>query len=123
MISAFTAWEEFCDLRKKTMRYTRAVRAIKNLLSWWSRLGEVERASMDNRTRLILSGEEIISEERLAWLSTAKRIEQQNQSDGTDDPRLFDSASAVTVGVQERRPSKVPLLERRPSKSSVAPFP
>jgi hypothetical protein len=65
---------EFSDISKKVERYTRAVRSMKKLLSWWDVLTDVERAGIDNISTLIETGESIISDERQAWNSTANRL-------------------------------------------------
>jgi len=52
-------------------RYTRAIAAIENLLSQWRAKGPVERASVTAIADLVLTGESIIANERLAWTSTA----------------------------------------------------
>lgn len=69
--SLVVSWSEFVDLARKAERYTLAVQGLKNLLSWWSTLSEVEKASKEMIARLIEAGESIISDERNAWLSTA----------------------------------------------------
>ena len=38
--AALTSWTEFADIGRKTERYTRAVRSLKALLSWWDSLTE-----------------------------------------------------------------------------------
>ena len=45
--------------------------AIENLLSQWDATSEVERASSTATANLVLTGESIIANERLAWTSTA----------------------------------------------------
>ena len=72
-----TSWQEFADASRKTERYTRAVFRLKNLLSWWKALSEVEKASKTTISQLIHTAESIISDERVAWVSTADK----------DDPR------------------------------------
>eukprot|EP00966_Prymnesium_polylepis_P150771 3482611-Prymnesium_polylepis.2 len=42
--AGITSWQEFADTARKTERYTRAVFALTNLLSWWNSLGEVSCA-------------------------------------------------------------------------------
>ena len=74
---AVTSWQEFADASRKTERYTRAVFRLKNLLSWWKALTEVEKASKTTISKLIHTAESIISDERVAWVSTADK----------DDPR------------------------------------
>lgn len=78
---AVTAWVEFADLARKIERYTTAVRSLDKLLTWWVSLGEVEKASTMTISRLISTGESIISEERLAWVSTNISDEQLPRSD------------------------------------------
>ena len=75
LITAFatgiTSWQEFSDVERKMERYTRAIAAIENLLSQWDATSEVERASSTATANLVLTGESIIANERLAWTSTA----------------------------------------------------
>uniref|UniRef100_A0A7S0VHN4 SMODS and SLOG-associating 2TM effector domain-containing protein n=1 Tax=Hemiselmis tepida TaxID=464990 RepID=A0A7S0VHN4_9CRYP len=82
--SAVTSWQEFSDAGRKIERYTGSVRHIKNLMSWWNSLGEVEKASSENIHMLLLSGESIITNEHRAWLSTAaaKRQDKQTGEEG-----------------------------------------
>ena len=44
-----------------------------NLLSWWNSLGEVEKASRESITYLVLEAESIISEEHRSWTATASK--------------------------------------------------
>jgi hypothetical protein len=54
-------------------RYSSAVNALKKLLRWWMSLGEVEKASRESITHLVLEAEAIISEEHHSWTSTANK--------------------------------------------------
>ena len=72
--AALTSWQEYTDVGRKTERYTRAAFELQNLLSWWKSLSEVEKASKSTIAQLIHSAEGIISEERLAWMSTANLL-------------------------------------------------
>jgi hypothetical protein len=54
--AAITAWVEFSDLGQKVERYSAAIRSIKNLLSWWNSLSEVEKVATLNINRLVVSG-------------------------------------------------------------------
>jgi len=65
--ASITSYLEFSDTQRKIERYTRAVRAIKKLLNWWTTLDAVERAGTDATSTLLTTGESIISDERLAW--------------------------------------------------------
>lgn len=66
-----TSWVEFADHGKKTERYTRAVVEIKNLKSRWTCFMEEEKAAPANIAYLVQAGESIISNERVAWMSTS----------------------------------------------------
>jgi arginine exporter protein ArgO len=46
--TAITSWMEFSNVQQKIERYTRAVRALKMHLNWWSTLDTVERQSLLN---------------------------------------------------------------------------
>ncbi|CAE7498953.1 unnamed protein product [Symbiodinium necroappetens] len=63
--SAATTWAEFVGAGSKVERYTRAVRSITCLLNWWKNLSEVEKASTENISRLVLETEQIVGDEKL----------------------------------------------------------
>ena len=71
--AAFTSWMEFADIGRKVERYTRAVVDIQNLLSSWKSLSDVERSNPHEIAELVRNGESILSNERIAWVSTANR--------------------------------------------------
>ena len=48
-------------------RYSRAITAIKDLLTAWSSMSYMQKASPTEIARLVLSGEAIINGERLVW--------------------------------------------------------
>ena len=75
-----TSWIEFTDIGHKTERYTRAVIAIENLLSFWKSLSEVQKASPVMIGNLVQTGENIISDERIAWQSTAQSKDQMDEA-------------------------------------------
>jgi len=79
--TVFTSWTEYTDVARKTERYTRAAFDLQNLHSWWKSLSEVEKASKTTIAQLIHTAEQIISEERLGWLSTAS---DNSKSDGPE---------------------------------------
>merc|ERR1712113_754715 len=68
---AVLSWSEFSEIVRKIERYTRAVRALKKLCSWWHVLTDVERSGTENISLLVDTCEAIIADERLAWQSTA----------------------------------------------------
>ena len=71
--ACFTSWSEFSDIASKTQRYTQAIVQLVNLLSFWKSLPEVDRASVNTIKHLVQRGEGIISDERVAWVSTASK--------------------------------------------------
>ena len=72
--AAVTSWMEYRGLVGKIERHSAAARAIKNLFSWWISLGEVAQAIPENISRLILSGESIITDEFQAWSATTSSV-------------------------------------------------
>jgi len=83
-----TSWSEFADMSRKVQRYTGAIQNIKKLLVWWNTLSDVEKAGVENIASLIEGGEAVISEERVAWKSTAAAnkqvVERSDEPDGND---------------------------------------
>ena len=75
---ALVSWDEFSDSSRKVDRYTRAVRALKDLILWWDALTDVEQQSQEHISTLIQAAEGIIADERAAWMSTT----QPDSSDG-----------------------------------------
>ena len=58
-------------------RYSRAINSINDLLSRWESMSYVQKASPVEYSRLILDGEAIINDERLAWQKTGIRKESE----------------------------------------------
>ena len=71
--ACLTSWSEFSDVGSKTERYTQAIAELMNLLSYWKSLPEVDRAAVDKIKHLVQRGESILSDERVAWGSTANK--------------------------------------------------
>jgi len=81
-----TSWTEFADTGRKVERYTRAVVELENLVSRWKSLTEVEKASPVTIYDVVITGESIISNERVAWVSTAQKSMKEKE-DGADESR------------------------------------
>merc|ERR1712187_727787 len=83
-----TSWSEFADMSRKVQRYTGAIQNIKKLLVWWNTLSDVEKAGTENIASLIEGGEAVISDERVAWKSTAASskqvVERSDEPEGND---------------------------------------
>lgn len=75
--SAFTSWMEFADSARKVERYTRAITALKKLLSWWKSLTEVERASTDSISTLITRASRSLPKKGLHGYRLQARSEMQ----------------------------------------------
>ena len=88
--AAFTSWMEFADIGRKVERYTRAVVDIQNLLSSWKSLSDVERSNPHEIAELVHNGESILSNERIAWVSTANRSLQGRGGEKGDDAKGTD---------------------------------
>lgn len=81
--SAVSTLAEFQDSTRKLERYSRAIAALENLLTWWESKKPIEQSSRANVSHLISEGEAIIANERLAWVSTAMKgsIRQQEEEE------------------------------------------
>ena len=85
-------------------RYSRAISSINDLLSAWHSMSYAQKASPVEYSRLILDGEAIINDERMAWQKTGTRNESekaqkeseeaQKESDKATD-KATDTALAV----------------------------
>ena len=114
---SITSWSEFSDTSRKMERYSRAHMQLKKLLAWWEALGEVEKASKGNITSLVRSAEAIISDERLAWMSTS-----QSTSKGDGETRQSDgSASAEDRGGRGASEDSGAALRKSSAVARVAP--
>eukprot|EP00802_Teleaulax_amphioxeia_P017468 Tamp_17625.p1 GENE.Tamp_17625~~Tamp_17625.p1 ORF type:complete len:391 (+),score=57.45 Tamp_17625:1-1173(+) len=83
--AALTSWTEFADNGRKVERYTRAVVELENLVSNWKSLTEVEKASPVTIYHVIFTGESIISDERVAWVSTTdQKSSTEKESKGDE---------------------------------------
>ena len=81
LTGAITSWVEFSDTERKVERYTTAKRQMRKLLSWWKHLGEIERKNQGHISRLIMTAESIISEERTAWISTTSASKDEGAAE------------------------------------------
>ena len=98
--ASITSWIEFSDSARKLERYTRLVRALKNLLSWWNSLSEVEKASTETIATLVCTSEDILSEERLAWISTSnKKGDGAGSGQVTDDDKNSTNSSKTNESI------------------------
>ena len=96
IISSFTAsvsaWMEFHSTSTKISRYNATILALKNLVLWWDSLNEVDKGSPANIDKLVQMGEELLNEERGAWMSSG------SSKDEDDDDK------AKTAKGEEKKP-------------------
>ena len=73
-------------------RYSRAITAIEDLLTTWDSMSYVQKASPTEIARLVLGGEAIINDERLAWQRTGIRkdtgVEVEDQVQKNADNKI-----------------------------------
>ena len=79
--AALTSWTEFADTGRKIERYTRAVVELENLVSRWKNQAEVEKASPSEIYNIVMTAESIISDESVAWVSTAQKFSSQKEGE------------------------------------------
>ena len=109
--SAFTSWAEFSKHGEKTERYTRAIIEIENLISHWKSLSQFERTTQARISHLILAGEAVISNERLAWRASSAQNPKYHEDDDHDSRIDIGNARQINASRLEARslgsPSKV----------------
>ena len=97
--SAATTWAEFVDAGSKVERYTGAVRALSQLVNWWKHLSEVENASADNISNLVLETEQAISKEQSNWMPRQSFARAEPHVSGSAHPK----ADAVRIEIKSRQ--------------------
>ena len=65
-------------------RYSRAISSINDLLTEWDSMSYVQKASPIEYSRIILDGEAIINDERLAWQKTGIRKDSGTEGKGEE---------------------------------------
>jgi len=71
LTAAFAAYSEFHGTEKKLLRYSDSIANLDSILMWWRTLTDVEKASIDNKNKLVTCCEQIFQSERQAWVSTS----------------------------------------------------
>jgi len=82
---ALTTCIGFSDITRKVERYSNAVNSFKKPLGLWKVQSQVPKGSKDTITTLITSSESMLSDERLAWMSTAKKQDDVEDSAHVDN--------------------------------------
>lgn len=99
--SAATTWSEFVDAGSKVERYTRAVRTMSQLVNWWKHLSEVEKASTENISELVVQTEQAISKEQTNWLPSQAMGRADNHASASEVSRSNDPKNAERVKLSE----------------------
>jgi hypothetical protein len=73
-ISGITAYIEFQGTNSKISRYSFTVHKLEELILWWQTLKPIERASVTNIDRLVLTAEDLLQREQQAWKSTSQAV-------------------------------------------------
>ena len=89
---------------------------LENLLSNWHSMSEVEKASTISISHLVRSGEEIISDERVAWISTANKNAKEGALARAEEGGVDERAQSSSTGKKESQKG----LKRVPSSISPA---
>jgi hypothetical protein len=100
--AALTSWTEFADTGRKVERYTRAVVELDNLVSHWKSLTEVDKASPVTIFNVVMTGESIISDERVAWVSTAQKSSTEKDGE-SDEGRSDRNQTGMTAKANPRQ--------------------
>jgi hypothetical protein len=74
IIAAVAAHAEFHDTDSKIKRYSTAIHSLENLVNWWDTLLSIDKSSVENIDRLIMTGESIISNDYSSWGATSQAI-------------------------------------------------
>ena len=97
--AGIAAWQEFFGT--EVNRHIGAVLAIKDLMDWWNGLTAVDRTSLVNTNKLVLTGEDNKMSEVNAWADASRRVEGLQEDDaprsseGVTENHVFDSGSKV----------------------------
>jgi hypothetical protein len=86
--AAMTAFQEFHATDAKLERYSSQIDNLQVLELWWKALTPIEQSSPANIYNLVEVCEDLIREERQAWLSTATAQKQAPQTGTPHDPSI-----------------------------------
>ena len=88
------------------VRYSRAITAIEDLLTTWESMPDVQKASQTEIAWLVLGGEAIINDERLAWQRT--RIRKDIGVEG--EKEVQKNNTVKNTDRDEDKPIKISIL-------------
>mmetsp|Transcript_50594 Transcript_50594/g.76973 ORF Transcript_50594/g.76973 Transcript_50594/m.76973 type:complete len:129 (+) Transcript_50594:2-388(+) len=107
------AWLEFQGTRQKLVRYNRCLSMLKDVLTTWNGLIDVEQAAKENIFALVDTAENIITGEVLSWTSSAV-VDGNAQADAQEQASLSEQAPAETRPGAPA-PATIPFVDERPS--------
>jgi len=87
LTAAVAAYSEFHGTEKKLLRYSDSIANLDSVLMWWRTLTDVEKASVENKNKLVSTCEQTFQSERQAWVSTSmsnKMLMEESTSTRTD---------------------------------------
>ena len=82
-------------------RYSRAITAIKDLLTAWSSMSYMQKASPTEIARLVLSGEAIINGERLVWQRMGIRKDTVVEGEDQEEYERYQDKHTEISSLQE----------------------
>ena len=90
-------------------RYSRAITAIEDLLTTWDSMSYVEKASPTEIARLVLGGEAIINDERLAWQRTG--IRKDAGAEGEEQVLVRKDSADKNTDKDQDKHAKISILQ------------
>ena len=101
--TAVSAWIAFGQGGARLVRYTRTVRQLEELLTWWSAQGDAEKSAKINK--FVTTAELIITSERHAWQSLEQDAEETNGNASAEKKR------GKTRGLSNTEDSEARLID------------
>jgi hypothetical protein len=93
-IASVTAFLEFSGTNGKISRYSFTVHALQELIVWWYTLPPIDRSVVANIDRPVLTCEELLQREQLAWRSTSQTVRMlAKQAEKVDNGVLAPSSN------------------------------
>jgi len=75
--AGITAWLEFSGVSSKITRYSATVNGLQELILWWQTLPQIDKSSVENIDKLVMSCEDLLQKEQNAWKATSQSLRVQ----------------------------------------------
>jgi uncharacterized membrane protein len=72
--ASVSALLEFHDTTNKLERYNITVESLEKIRLWWQSIPEIDRSSVDNIDKLVLTCEDVLQREQQAWKASASHM-------------------------------------------------